>query len=105
MKEGATEVDLHTGSVWERGGGIATLPPPSVLRVHWHKPSFMKRGLTLNSESRRSARIATRSAAVEPRQSARIAARSVAIDSSSPRCSSRRVPRANSCLNVGSHPQ
>ena len=32
----------------ERGGRIATLPPPSVLRVHCHTPSFMKRGLALN---------------------------------------------------------
>ena len=52
-------------------------------------------------EPRKSARIAARSAAVEPRKSARIAAWSVAIDSSSPRCSSRRVPR----VNVGSHPR
>ena len=27
------------------------LPPPSVLRVHWHKPSFMKRGLALNHDN------------------------------------------------------
>ena len=57
----------------------------------------------VGSGSRRSARIAARSAAVEPRQSARIAAGSVAIDSSSLRCSSRRVPLATSRLNVGSH--
>jgi len=59
----------------------------------------------VGSESRQSVRVAARSAAVEPRQTAMIAAQSVAIDSSSPWCSSRRVPCATSHLNVGSHPQ
>ena len=102
MKEGAAEVDAYLQRMREGGKDCHAASSECSASTLAHAVIHEER---VGSESRRSARIAARSAAVEPWQSARIAARSVAIDSSSPRCSSRRVPRANSCLNVGSHPQ
>ena len=113
MKEGAAEVDAYWQRVREGGKDCHAASSECSASTLAHAVIHEER---VGSESRRSARIAARSAAVEPRKSARIAARSaavelrksariatwsVAIDSSSPRCSSRRVPR----VNVGSHPR
>ena len=117
MKEGAAEVDAYLQRMREGGKDCHTASFECYASTLAHTVIHEER---VGSESRRSAmiaarsdavelrksaRIAARSAAVEPRKSARIAAWSVAIDSSSPRCSSRRVPRATSRLNVGSHPR
>jgi len=100
MKEGAAEVDAYWQRVREGGKDCHAAFSECSASTLAHAVIHEER---VGSGSRRSARIAARSAAVEPRQSARIAAGSVAIDSSSLRCSSRRVPLATSRLNVGSH--
>jgi hypothetical protein len=97
MKEGAAEVDAYLQRMREGGKDCHAASSECSASTLAHAVIHEER---VGSESRRSARIAARSAAVEPRKAARIATRSVAIDSSSPRCSSRRVPRATSCLNV-----
>ncbi len=100
MKEGAAEVDAYWQRVREGGKDCHAASSECSASTLAHAVIHEER---VGSGSRRSARIAARSTAVEPRQSARIAAGSVAIDSSSLRCSSRRVPLATSRLNVGSH--
>ena len=103
MKEGAAEVDAYLQHMREGGKDCYTASSECSARTLAHTVIHEER---VGSESWRTARIAAQSAAVEPRKSARIATWSVAIDSSSPPCSSRRVPlpRATSHLNVGSHP-